>query len=66
MTTKLKNGEKKGSATNNGIKTLIQEQKPDIVCFQEIKTQSDGDLACFKSDFKYIFTNFSKYKKGYS
>ena len=66
MTTKIKNGEKTGSATNNVIKTLIQEQKPDILCFQEVKTQSEGDLACFKSDFKYILTNFSKHKKGYS
>ncbi len=66
MTTKIKNGEKKGSATNNVIKTLIQEQKPDVLCFQELKTQSDGDLAFLKSDFKYIFTNFSKHKKGYS
>jgi exodeoxyribonuclease-3 len=66
ITGKIKNGEKKGSATNNVIKTLIQEQKPDVLCFQEVKTQSEGDLACFKSDFKYIFTNFSKHKKGYS
>jgi exodeoxyribonuclease-3 len=66
MTGKIKNGEKKGSATNNVIKTLIEEQKPEILCFQEVKTQSQGDLACFKSDFKYIFTNFSKFKKGYS
>jgi exodeoxyribonuclease III len=66
MTSKIKNGEKKGSATNNVIKTLIQEQKPDVLCFQEVKTQNEGDLACFKTDFKYIFTNFSKFKKGYS
>jgi exodeoxyribonuclease-3 len=66
MTSKIKNGEKKGSATNNVIKTLIEEQKPDVLCFQEVKTQSEGDLAFLKSDFKYIFTNFSKHKKGYS
>ena len=66
MTSKIKNGEKKGSATNNVIKTLIEEQKPDVLCFQEVKTQSEGDLAFLKSNFKYIFTNFSKYKKGYS
>jgi exodeoxyribonuclease-3 len=66
ITGKIKNGEKKGSATNNVIKTLIEEQKPDILCFQEVKTQNQGDLACFKTDFKYIFTNFSKHKKGYS
>lgn len=66
ITGKTKNGEKKGSATNNVIKTLIEEQKPDVLCFQEVKTQSQGDLACFKSNFKYILTNFSKHKKGYS
>lgn len=65
-TGKIKNGEKKGSATNNVIKTLIEEQRPDVLCFQEVKTQNDGDLACFKTDFKYILTNFSKHKKGYS
>jgi len=66
MTSKIKSGEKKGSPTNNVIKTLIQEQKPDILCFQEVKTQNEGDLAHLKSDFKYILTNFSKHKKGYS
>jgi exodeoxyribonuclease-3 len=66
MTGKIKNGEKKGSATNNVIKTLIEEQRPDCICLQEVKTQNDGDLACFKSNFKYILTNFSKFKKGYS
>jgi exodeoxyribonuclease-3 len=66
MTGKIKNGEKKGSATNNVIKTLIEEQKPDVLCFQELKTQNQGDLAFLKSNFKYILTNFSKFKKGYS
>jgi exodeoxyribonuclease-3 len=66
ITGKIKNGEKKGSATNNVIKTLIEEQKPDVLCFQEVKTQNQADLACFKSNFKYILTNFSKHKKGYS
>jgi exodeoxyribonuclease-3 len=66
ITGKIKNGEKKGSATNNVIKDLIEEQKPDVLCFQEVKTQNDGDLAYLKSNFKYIFTNFSKEKKGYS
>jgi exodeoxyribonuclease III len=66
MSTKLKDGSKKGSPTNNGIKSLIEEQKPDVLCFQEIKTQTAGDLAFLKSNFKYILTNFSKHKKGYS
>lgn len=66
MTGKIKSGEKTGSAENNCIKTLIQEQKPDILCFQEVKTQNAADLECYKTDFKYIYTNFSKIKKGYS
>jgi len=66
ITGKIKNGEKKGSATNNVVKTLIEEQKPDILCFQELKTQNVGDLALFKNNYKNIYTNFSKYKKGYS
>ena len=65
-TGKLKNGEKKGGPTNNVIKTLVEEQKPDILCFQEVKTQSEGDLACFKPLFKHIYCNFAKHKKGYS
>lgn len=66
MTSKLKNGEKKGSPTSNGIKTLIQEYAPDVLCFQEVKTQNANDLAFLKTNYKYILTNFSKYKKGYS
>jgi len=65
-TGKIKNGEKKGSPTNNVIKTLIEEQRPDVLCFQEVKTQNLGDLAHLKSHFKYILTNFAKNKKGYS
>lgn len=64
--TKLKSGEKKGSATNNVIKTLIEEQRPDVLCFQEVKTQSRDDLAFLSPHFKYILTNFSTAKKGYS
>jgi len=65
-TGKLKNGEKKGGPTNNVITTLVEEQKPDVLCFQEVKTQSEGDLACFKPLFKHIYCNFAKHKKGYS
>lgn len=65
-TGKLKNGEKNGTKENNVIRTLTEEQKPDVLCFQEVKTQSRADLDCLKSQFKYIFTNFSKNKKGYS
>ena len=44
MIYKLKNGEKKGGPTNNVLKTLIDEQDPDILCFQEVKTQSEGSV----------------------
>ena len=66
MTGKLKNGEKKGGPTTNGIKTLVEEQQPDVLCFQEVKTQSDGDLAWLKTHFPFMYTSFSTIKKGYS
>jgi exodeoxyribonuclease-3 len=66
MTGKLKNGEKKGSATNNVIKSLIEEQQPDVLCFQELKSQSAGDIAWLRVHFPHLYTNFSKHKKGYS
>lgn len=65
MKNKIKTGEKTGNPDNNGIKTLIQEQKPDILCFQEIKTQNRADLDFLQSEYKYIYTNFAE-KKGYS
>ena len=63
MSGKLKDGRKEGSIENNGIKTLIEEQKPDVLCLQEIKTQNKSDLEFL--DFKYRLTNFAE-KKGYS
>jgi exodeoxyribonuclease-3 len=66
VTGKIKNGEKKGSATNNVIKILCEEQRPDILCIQETKTQNDGDLAFLKTNFKYVLNTFSTIKKGYS
>jgi exodeoxyribonuclease-3 len=66
MTHKIKNGEKKGGPTNNVILSLIQEQQPDILCLQELKTQSDGHMAWLKTYFPYCYTTFSTVKKGYS
>ena len=66
MTGKLKNGEKKGSPTNNVIRSLIEEQQPDILCLQELKTQSIGDLAWLKTHYRNVYTNLSKHKKGNS
>lgn len=66
MNGKLKNGDKTATKTNNGIKSLIEEQTPDVLCLQEIKSQTQADFINFKQNFKYILTNFSKNKKGYS
>jgi len=66
MTSKLKTGEKIGGPTNNVLTKLIEEQQPDILCFQELKTQNVGDLAFLRSYYPHIYTNLSKSKKGYS
>lgn len=66
MTNKLKNGEKKGGPTNNVLTTLIEEQQPDILCFQELKTQNPGDLGFLRQYYPHITQNLSKDKKGYS
>jgi exodeoxyribonuclease-3 len=66
MTNKLKNGEKKGGPTNNVLTALIEEQQPDILCFQELKTQNPGDLGFLRPYYSHITANLSKDKKGYS
>ena len=66
ITGKLKNGEKKGSMTNNCLKTLVAAEQPDILCLQEIKTQNEGDLACLSHLFPHLYSTFSIHKKGYS
>ena len=66
MTNKLKNGEKKGGPTNNVLTALIEEQQPDILCFQELKTQNPGDLGFLRPYYPHIAMNLSKDKKGYS
>ena len=65
MLGKIKTGEKTATKENNVLQTLIEEQHPDILCFQEIKTQSAADLAAFQKTYKNIFTSFAT-KKGYS
>ena len=64
MASKLKNGEKKGHLNNNVICSLIEEQRPDVLCFQEIKTQNEMDVISYK--FSEVYTSFSTIKKGYS
>jgi exodeoxyribonuclease-3 len=66
MNGKLKNGDKTATKETNGIKSLIEEQRPDVLCFQEVKSQTQDDFTHLKQNFKYILTNFSKNKKGYS
>ena len=65
ITGKSKNGEKTGDVNDNVITALIKEQAPDVLCFQEIKTQSAADLAWLKAEFPYIYTSVAQ-KKGYS
>ena len=66
MAAKLKNGEKKGDPTNNGLISLIHEQQPDILCLQEVKTQNIEHFRFLRPYFPHITTNLSKSKKGYS
>jgi exodeoxyribonuclease-3 len=63
ITGKSKNGEKSGNP--NVLAALIEEQAPDVLCFQEIKTQSAADLAWLKAYFPYVYINVAE-KKGYS
>jgi exodeoxyribonuclease-3 len=65
ITGKSKNGEKSGSPASNVLTALIEEQAPDVLCFQEIKTQSAADLAWLKPYFPYLYTSMAQ-KKGYS
>ena len=69
MAGKEKSGQKMvagGQASRHCLAALVQEQKPDILCLQEIKTQSQEDLACLRPHFKHIYTNVASNKKGYS
>ena len=66
MSSKVKSGEKTGNTSNNCLKSLIEDKKPDILCLQEIKTQNPKDLEFLRAYFKYIYVNCSTIKKGYS
>lgn len=65
MHTKSKNGEKSGLNSKSVLVTLVEDEKPDILCLQEIKTQAIADLGTLKEIFKYSYVNCAK-KKGYS
>lgn len=63
---KSKMGEKGTQFTKNLLTTLANEQNADILCLQEIKTQSHDDLLGYKQLFPHIYTNTATSKKGYS
>ena len=55
------------SAINKGLFTWLQEESPDIVCFQELKAQEEHiDLITLQSlGYNYCYFNHAE-KKGYS
>ena len=67
MAGKVKSGQKMADRKETSVlTTLVEEQKPDILCLQEIKTQSEADLACLRPHFKHIYVRAATNKKGYS
>jgi exodeoxyribonuclease-3 len=64
IATKSKDGAKRQQELSV-LETLIQEQNPDVLVLQEIKTQSIDDLAFLKPYFNHIYVN-TAVKKGYS
>lgn len=48
------------------LQTLVHEQNPDVLCLQEVKTQSLADFAFLEPYFPYITLSPSLTKKGYS
>lgn len=65
ISTKLKNGLKQ-SSNKNCLQSLLDEQQPDFLCLQEIKTQNQSDLDFLSYYFPYRYTHFATNKKGYS
>jgi len=57
--------EKEDKEETNVLAQLIKTEAPDILCFQEIKTQSAADLQFLSEHFHYHYTNVAA-KKGYS
>lgn len=50
----------------SGLCQLVQEQEVDILCLQEIKTQSEGDVAFLRQLLPYGDVCCCSRKKGYS
>ena len=65
---KSKQGEKNGGCgfAMNVLNTLIREQKPDVLCLQEIRCQNTDLLETYRFAMPHIYANHSKAKKGYS
>jgi exodeoxyribonuclease-3 len=53
-------------ATQAVLARLAAEQAADILCLQEIKTQSAADLEQYRSIFPHIYARWPTEKKGYS
>ncbi len=67
MCKKIKTGEKTATSPEKSvISSLLKEQNPDIICFQEIKADDGAELEHFTLDYPYMYVNHSKIKKGYS
>jgi exodeoxyribonuclease-3 len=48
------------------ITAIAEEQQADIICLQEIKTNSAADLDIYRAHFPHIHCRFSDARKGYS
>jgi exodeoxyribonuclease-3 len=64
---KKKDGSKTTNKNENVVSSIVQELKPDIVCFQEVKcSQSHSkELDEFKESFPFVYINCAN-KQGYS
>lgn len=63
---KGKDGKKIKGTEINVLESLTEEQSPDIICLQEIKTQNSNDLTRYTDLFPHIYVNVATSKKGYS
>jgi exodeoxyribonuclease-3 len=57
----------RGGAERCGLRELIDVERPNVLCLQEIKTQSEADIVeCVGDEMPYVFMNACQRKKGYS
>jgi exodeoxyribonuclease-3 len=63
---KSKSGAKDGSKDQNVLTDLITEQAPDVLCLQEVKTQSEADVEPLRGLMRHVYTHFASNRKGYS